>query len=117
MFRVDKSLGLKSIREFGLSNFPDDNFYYFIVDGGVIAVRPFLDGCEMHVAFHDRSKVRKSCDKFCRWFGGKWFAIIDCNKKSLINGAKKIGFVKIKELIIKSSIDGKTKPHALLKRG
>lgn len=118
MHKLDRNKGNQLIRELGLSDFPDVDVDYFLMEGGVIAkVKSIFGGHELHIAFHDRTKVRQECDKLCSYFGGTWWAIIRSEKKSVVNAAKKIGFTYEGRFKGCSIADNVEREYVALKRG
>lgn len=118
MHKVGRRTGLQTIREFGLSEFPDCYEDYYLVDGGIIAVRPCqFGGMEMHVAFNEPHKVRLSVSKFCDFAGGTWWAIIRSNRQSVINSSLKAGFVIERKFKGSSIVDNIEREYIALKRG
>lgn len=94
MYKIGPNLGLQLMRDFGQPDFPHSrDMTYYLVDGGVIACRPcWLGGNELHVSFNQPGKCRNASIKFCNYFGGEWWALIEDRYKAAINTAKKAGF-------------------------
>lgn len=118
MHELGRLTGNQMIREFGLAEFPNVDAKYYLVDGGVIAAMNCrFGGMEMHIAFQDKSLVRSSVSKFCDAVGGVWWAIIRCDKKSVINSAIKSGFEFQFNFKGCSIVDNLEREYVALKRG
>ncbi len=91
---LNNEIGLKKIREFGLSNFPECACEYHYINGGIIAVRDSKIGKEIHIAFPERLRhlARKSVISLCDSFSSDIWALIEDGYKGTINMAIKTGF-------------------------
>lgn len=115
---MGRNSGLQTIREFGLTDFPDAYDDYYLVDGGVVAVGPCrFGGKELHIAFNEPHKARLSIPKLCDFLGGTWWAIIRTNRKSVINSCLKVGFTLEKRFNGFSIVDNVEREYIALKRG
>lgn len=92
--RLGRHTGNQMIREFGQAGFPtDENFDYFMFEGGVIAIKCYpLGGTEVHVAMQDPKPFLVNFAYFMDLFGGPFWAFIDSSKSSLLRSAKRLGF-------------------------
>lgn len=87
--------GLELIRKYGLDDFPEVEFTFHRLDGGIIATRPCeLGGVELHVAFDKkfRASARKQIEDFCDSFDCELWGFIPDKRKHTLNMATKIGF-------------------------
>lgn len=118
MHELGRNAGNQMIREFGLTEFPNINAKYYLVDGGVIATTGCrFGGMEMHIAFQDKSMVRNSVSKFCSEIVGPWWALIRSDRKSVINSAIKSGFEFQFNFKGCSIVDNIEREYVALKRG
>lgn len=113
---IDKNIGLKLIREYGVKDFIGGDFEYHTSGGGIFAVKDSVHGGkEIHLAFKPefRSKSQSFIIDFCDKLDSNIWAFIGEDYSKTVNAAFRCGFKYI-ELADGQKGDGSsTKVHVM----